>query len=714
MNRQAIALRCREVFRSIRAKVTVRLVARVALATFALSVLGIGTEAVFRAKLVPLQDRIPTALYTRPAPWGHDGERRPAIAIGTLTGAALERRSPVELSRLPDHLIQAVLAVEDQRFYRHHGLDIKRIGGALVANLKAGGIAQGGSTVTQQLAKNLFLSAGRTPLRKLREAAMAVVLELRYDKADILEAYLNEIYLGHDDGRPIHGVGSAARYYFGKDARRLTLSESALLAGMIRAPNRHAPHRNPQSARQRRDLVLQLMSEQGRISRALAARASRAGVSRRAFPAASIDGRYFRDFVLNTAGNRPSGRQPARGHALYTTLDARLQLAAERAMRATMARMRTRGAEGALLAMDPRTGEILAMVGGRDYGTSQFNRATDARRQPGSAFKPVVALAALERLEGRNPAFTLASVLDDEPLRVRTPSGPWQPTNYDHRFRGQVTLRQAMEQSLNVPFARIGLELGPERIVATARRLGISSPLAPVPSLALGSSEVTLMELVRAYGVLAAGGDLAEARAVLGAGKYGDEIAESRSAEPSRVVDPAVAYLVTSTLEGVVSRGTGRALNEMGRFEGVAGKTGTSNDWRDAWFVAYSPSLVVGAWVGFDDGRSLGMTGATAALPIVASFLAEASSNGNWDSFSVPDGITEGYLTLAQGEWGPDCGSRELFLEGTQPAGSDCHSFEIPQWGEVREWGGDQMRRAARMLRDLIESQLERRRSRRE
>lgn len=710
MNRQAIVLRCREALRSLRARVSLRLVVGIALAFPAIGLVAIGIEAVVRAKLVAPVDRIPTALYTRPVPWGRDGERRPPVAIGTLDGSAIERRIPVELSALPDHLIQAVLAVEDQRFYGHHGLDIRRIGGALLANIKAGGITQGGSTVTQQLAKNLYLSAGRTPLRKLREAAMALVLEARYDKPDILEAYLNELYLGHDGGRPIHGVGGAARFYFGKEARRLTLAESALLAGMISAPNRHAPTRNPGSARQRRDLVLDLMAEQGRITRTLAARASKAGISTRSYPAPSVDGRWFRDFILS---DRTAARPPVRGEAIYTTLDATLQRAAERAVRSGLDRLRTRGPEAALVAIDPGTGEVLALVGGRDYGTSQFNRATAARRQPGSAFKPVIALAALERLEGRSPSFTLASVIEDEPLRVRTPSGPWQPTNYDRRFRGPVTLRQAMEHSLNVPFARIGLEIGPQRIVAAARRLGITSPLAAVPSLALGSSEVTLMELVRAYGVFAAGGSLAAPRTRLGRGGYGRAIDRTDAAEITRVVDPAVAYLVTSTLEGVVARGTGRALNQLGRFEGIAGKTGTSNDWRDAWFIAYTPSLVVGVWVGFDDGRSLGVTGATGALPIVARFLAEAASEADWDSFEVPDGIAESYVTLAHGGWTGDCGSREIFLEGTQPSDGRCDAFDIPVWEELREWGEDRMRQAARMLEELIAQRLERRRSRR-
>ncbi|NOT07990.1 MAG: transpeptidase-transglycosylase [Gemmatimonadales bacterium] len=706
MDLQAIALRSRVALQALRARVSVRQVVRVTLAAFSLGFVIIGAEALIRAKLGTPQDRMPTALYTRPIGWGEGRERNSPVALGTLGGGPMERRVPVELSALPDHLVEAALAVEDQRFYRHHGLDFRRIGGAMVANIKALGIAQGGSTITQQLAKNLYLSASRTPLRKLREAAMAVVLELRHDKPAILEAYLNEIYLGQDGERAIHGVGAAARYYFGKDARRVSLAEAALLVGMISAPNRYAPQRNPEAARRRRDLVLQVMAGQGRITQAVAARAARAGMPSRTNPARSVDGRYFRDFILASQ----SVRLPGRGMAVYTTLDATLQRAAERAIRAGLDRLPMPGAEAALVAIDPRTGEVLAMVGGRDYGASQFNRATDAKRQPGSAFKPMVALAALERRDGGAPAFTLASVVDDEPLRVRTGAGPWEPENYDRQFRGRVTVREAMEQSLNVPFARIGLAIGPERIAATARRLGIVSPLVPVPSLALGSSEVTLMELVRAYGVLAGGGGLAAPRAVVGQARYGSAPDAVAVPDPARVIDPAVAFLVTSTLEGVVTRGTGRALNQEGHFGTLAGKTGTSNDWRDAWFVAYSPSLVVGVWVGFDDGRSLRLTGAGAALPIVSRFLDEAATGADWGSFDVPAGISEGYAVVAHGDWGSECGSREFFLEGTEPEAESCGSFDFPRFEVPRDWGRVLRKEAARLLEELMAERRERRR----
>jgi penicillin-binding protein 1B len=702
MDRQALVLRCREALSSLRSRFPLRLVGRAALLLAGLGSLAIATEALLRARLGTPEERIPTALYTRP-------DRGPAVAIAALDGGAMELRIAVRLDQLPDHLIEAVLAIEDQRFHQHHGLDVRRIGGALVANVKAGGITQGGSTITQQLAKNLYLTARRTPLRKVREAAMALVLEARHDEREILEAYLNEIYLGHDGGRAIHGVGAAARFYFGKEPRRITLAESALLAGMIHAPNRYAPSRHPRAARERRDLVLAVMTEQQRVSRSQAERATRAGVPSRVWPARSVDGRHFRDHIRS----RVPRRLPRRGIAIHTTLDASMQRIAERAVRQGLDRLRHQGVEAALVAINPRSGEVLAMVGGRDYGTSQFDRATAARRQPGSAFKPIVALAALERRDGENPSFTLATYVDDEPLQVRTPSGPWQPANYDRRFRGRVTVREAMEQSLNVPFARIGLAVGPERIVATAQRLGITSPLSPVPSLALGSSEVTLLELVRAYGVLAAEGALADERTLLSQGRYGQDPEPGDAAPARQVVDPAVAYLVTSTLEGVVARGTGRALNASGRYQSVAGKTGTSNDWRDAWFVAYTPSLVVGAWVGFDDGRSLGTTGAGAALPIVARFLDGIDTGEDWDSFEVPDGITERYIAREDGGWLSECGEREIFLTGTEPAGSgSCLPWRFPDWGDVREWGGALTRGAARFLEELLGRERESRRAR--
>lgn len=707
MSRQALVQWLRDRHAAVRSRVTARrIVATVAVATLIGSA-GIGTEAAIRAHLGPAEARLPTALYARPVPWGSEGESPESpTSIALLTTSALESRQPITLDDVPPAVVQAVLAIEDQRFYDHEGLDLRRIGGAFVANVKAGGIAQGGSTVTQQLAKNLFLSADRTPIRKLREVAFAIALELRHDKATILEAYLNEIYLGQDNGRAIHGVGAAASAWFGKDVARLSLPESALLAGMIHAPNRHTPTRHPEAARARRNLVLQLMAEQGRITAATARKAQGSRIStRKGTPLLAIDARHFRDAAIDALPRS----LPKRGAAVYTTLDARLQQAAQRAVRRGLARLPQRGTEAALVAIDPRTGEVLAMIGGRDYSSSQFNRATEAKRQPGSAFKPIVALAALGRSEDDAPAFTLASMVDDAPLSLKTSSGLWQPSNYDGAFRGPVTVRQALEESLNVPFVRIGMAVGPSRIAATAKRLGITSPLPAVPSLALGSAEVTLLELVRAYGVFANGGSLAETQMVLA--DYTNE-ASANGAHITSVVDPATAWLVTSALQGVVDHGTGAGLQQRIGSSGMAGKTGTSSDWRDAWFVAYSPTLVVGVWVGHDDGHSLHATGSAAALPIVADFLAEALAQGDAGEFEVPSGITEGRAGRAPEGWSDGCGSMEYFLEGTEPARQDCFEIELPSIDDLSELGSALQRRAERLFEALIAKGIEQRRER--
>lgn len=667
-------------------------------------VAGVTIEALIRARIPSADARVPSALYTRPEAWNSRGGT--PVALATVHGDPMEYRVPVRLRDIPDHLVDAVLAVEDQRFHDHAGLDLRRIGGALVANVKAGGISQGGSTVTQQLAKNLFLSADRTPIRKLREAMMAVVLESRHSKEEILEAYLNEIYLGHDRGAAIHGVGAAARFYFGRDVERLVLSEAATLAAMIRSPNRLLPHRHTDDVRARRNLVLQLMADQGRISSRAQEQSSGVRVPTRIHSRPAVEGRWLRDYA---AAAVPRG-VPRRGAAVYTTLDARLQRAAQEAVQQGLDRVGERRAQAALVAIDPRTGDILAMTGGRDYGGSQFNRAVQARRQPGSAFKPVVALAALERQGGRAPAFTLASTVSDLPLAVETAQGPWQPANNDGSFQGEITLREALVYSRNVPFARVGIEVGPARIVQVAQRLGIESSLRAVPSLALGSSEVSLLELTRAYGVFATGGDLTRSRAILGVGTPGGARLSPPPPALTRVADPAAVFLVTSALQGVVTDGTGRGLNRSG----IAGKTGTTNDWRDAWFIAYTPEIVVGVWVGHDDGTSLRRGGGQLAVPVAARFFELAGIRAR--PFPVPDGV----VTAHSGGGWFDCGEPEYFLDGTAPRSGPCWDLEPrePRGRAISARGlGDLLRRfevrgdrreAEERLRELAEVEIER------
>ncbi|MEZ4588927.1 MAG: transglycosylase domain-containing protein [Gemmatimonadales bacterium] len=695
----------RQRFRTIRGARWARLTGRALIGGGALGLLGIGAEAVVRARIAPPETRVPSTVYSRPTAWGNARRARP-IPIGPVRTDLAESRIPARLGDIPDEMVEAVLAVEDQRYFEHGGLDLRRIGGALLANIRAGGVVQGGSTITQQLAKNLFLSADRTALRKLREAAMASVLEREHTKTEILEAYLNEIYLGQDGRLAIHGVGAAARYYFGKRLDDLSLGEAATLAGMIQAPNRYSPIRHPETARDRRDLVLGLMEAQGRASERSVARAKRERLRASAHPADRLEARYF----LSYAAGAGFGRLPQRGAAIFTTIEPTLQRAAERAV----SEARRDDPQAALVALDPRTGDVLAMVGGRDFATSQFNRATEALRQPGSAFKPIVALAALSRGK-RGPAFTLASVVPDEPFSVATPAGQWAPRNYDRSFRGPVTFREALEQSLNVPFARIGMEIGPDRIVETARRLGISSRLQAVPSLALGSSEVTLLELTRAYGVFASGGLLAETRAVYGKTRIGTDEVELPEPSVERVVDPAEVFLVTSALEGVIARGTGRGLEEFDRWGELAGKSGTSNDWRDARLGWPTRLLVAGAWVEHDDGTSSPPDG-RAGGPADRAPLPPARRPGEAEErFEVPEGVEEVRLARSDGGWwGTDCDPRpEVFLEGTAPE-DRCDGY-APRWRSrhADDWVRALERRAEELANMLAERYSSRRRGRR-
>lgn len=630
--------------------------------------------------------------------------------LGRISGASSEDRLPVSLDDVPEELIHALLTVEDQKFFEHRGLDYRRIGAAFAANIKAGTIVQGGSTLTQQLAKNLFLSPKRSLSRKVREAAISMVLESRYTKEEILQAYLNTIYLGQDGGTAIHGVGRAAQHFFGRDVSELGLSESALLIALIRAPSLYSPFRNPETAIERRDLVLRLMERAGRVAPEAveAAMAEPLGLRKPSQPIRSA--RYFIDYLAESLELDGGDAETGFPHAVVSTLDADLQRAAEEAVENGLSRLERRfdwlaeGEDGAplqasLVAMDPWTGEILAMVGGREYGQSQFNRATGARRQPGSAFKPIVAMAALSRGEdpSESPAFTLASVLDDGPYRVETSAGIWQPVNYDREFRGSVTLREALERSLNVPFARLGMAVGPERVVEVAHRMGIDSELPAYPSLSLGAAEVSPFELTRAFGVLAAEGFLASPKAVFSTPTRGE-----------RVFEPAETYLVTSALRGAVERGTGQGIRSGGYRGEVAAKSGTTNDYRDGWFVGYTPSLVVGVWVGFDQGKPLELPGAGVALPIFTEFLAaavgEAGRDGPWGSqgFSRPSGLeivdVESETGLRAG-WG--CrGEPEVFLEGTGPKDS-CGEFrwDGENWRSLLRRGGNEV---ARLLRRLL------------
>ena len=616
--------------------------------------------------------------------------------IATLHGARQEDRTVLPLKDFPPDLVHAILASEDQRFFEHHGLDPLRILGALWQNLRSGDVRQGGSTITQQTVKNVFLGPERTLSRKLREAIMAVILEARYPKDRILEVYLNEIYLGQRGSVAVCGFAEAARHYFGKDVGDLSLGESALLVGLVPAPAVANPFVHPERAQARRDLVLRLMKEQGKISE----EAQRKATSEKPVFASRSDGfRKAPHFVqlLRTQLSESYDETVLTegGLQVFTTLDADLQAAAERALDRGLERLekerpklKRRGRdpiESAMVVLDPRSGELLALVGGRDFSRSQFDRVAQARRQPGSLFKPFVYMAGFERAE-KEPEFpfTPLTLLEDEPFELLSGGKVWKPENYDNEFRGPVTVRRALEESINVPTVRAAQAVGAAHIVDLAGRCGIRSPLQPWPSIALGAQEVTPMEIATAYSVIASGGMLSEPSALLEVADANGKVLEKRQVVRSRVVSPAAAYLTLDLLRGVVNVGTARLVRDAGLTGELAGKTGTTNDKRDSWFIGFSPEILAAVWVGFDDNRETGLAGAAGALPIWIDFMRASGNGDSAGSFPEPPDIVRRLVDPATGGLAAtDCPEAvdEVFILGTEPQ-DECpeHGSGLGHW----------------------------------
>jgi penicillin-binding protein 1B len=601
--------------------------------------------------------------------------------IGAYYGPNREQRELVQLEQLPRHLIDAVLAVEDQRFESHPGIDLKRIAGAMLANLRAGSIRQGGSTLTQQLVKNFFLTPERTYRRKLQEALMALLVEAHYDKSAILESYLNEIYLGQRGATAVHGVGEAARLYFGKPATKLSAAESALLAAIIQSPNGTSPYRDAPRALARRNLVLELMLEQGRLSKDDYEAALREPLRLAAVTPEQGDARYFLDLLHRQLSDHyPEEALTVEGLHIYSTLDNRLQRLAAASLAEGIARIERNhpslrsedpeaALQGCLVALRPQTGELLALVGGRDYRVSQFDRCTQARRQPGSVFKPFVYIAALEPVDG-GPFVTLASFLDDSPLAIQTPHGLWEPRNHDHRFHEGVTVREALEGSYNVATARLAQEVGMPRVVRVAHRLGIESPLPAVPSLALGTAEVSPLEVARAYATIASGGIRPEIESIEDVVGRSGRVLERRRLGFERVLDAGTAYLATSLLEGVAERGTAASVRAGGLRGPIAAKTGTTDEERDLWFVGFTPDLVAVVWVGFDVPRSTGLSGSSGALPIWRRFVEDVTGGVVRGAFPRPPEVERVAIEPSTGALArAGCRERrdEFFLRGTLP-----------------------------------------------
>lgn len=616
-----------------------------------------------------------------------------------------EDNRPVRLRDVPFSLLQAVLAAEDHRFFDHRGVDLRGLLRAAWVNLRSGRVAQGGSTITQQLVKNRLLDPKRTLTRKLDEAWLATLIEWRYSKERILEAYLNEVYLGQRGAIAIRGVASASRAYFHKEVHQISVAEAALLAGMIRAPNTYSPTLNPARARERRDVVLARMRDLGRLSEGDYQAARREPVRVQPAVATTQTAPYFADHVRQELEARfGSGVLDGRDVRVFTTLDVTLQRLAESAVERGLARLEARRPQlrsadeahrlqAALVALDPATGHIRAMVGGRRYLTSQYNRATLAHRQAGSAFKPFVYAAALTAPSNGGRGFTLATFLDDSPLTLTVDGAPWSPRNYDDRYLGRVTVREALQQSLNAATVRLAQDVGLPTIVERARALGIESRLDPVPAMALGAFEVTPLELARAYLPFFNGGLRTPPAHAVRALQDGNGTVETDDEEDRPVMSPAEAYLMTSLLEGVVNAGTGAAARSLGVTGAVAGKTGTTNEGRDAWFVGGGPGLVAAVWVGYDSGEPHGMSGAEGALPIWAEFMRPALESVAPRAFSVPAGVSFVEIDLTNGKTAnrfcPRT-AREVFLAGTEPEICRDHGGlgdRVEEWwNRLRNW----------------------------
>ena len=572
-------------------------------------------------------------------------ELEPELVTGLYERIWQERRL-VKLADVPPLLVKAILAVEDERFYRHHGIDPVGIMRAMWVNLRTMSYQQGGSTLTQQLIKNFFLSDERTISRKIPEAVMALIAERKYSKDTILENYLNEIYLGQRGSQGIFGVWEAAQFYFGKSLSDLTPGECALLAGLIRAPNRLSPYRSYEAATRRRNVVLAKLFDDQIITRNQYDVALREKLPQRALVKVTNDAPFYVDYLRRELEENYSNAVLTKeGLRIFSSLDLQLQKIAERALVEGLNKLEAAhpalrqgddSLEGAIVVLRPQTGEIKAMVGGRSYAKSQFNRVFQAKRQPGSVFKPFVYLAALMYGGQSGIKYTPDTIVNDSQFTWTYDGRDWQPSNYRNEYFGAVTFRRALENSLNSATSRVAQDVGIRRVRDVAHRLGIQSSLPAVPSLALGAAEVTPLEVAVAYSTLANGGVRPRPLAVRNVIDQNTKVLEKRDVRSEQVISPQLAFMMNDLLKGVLDRGTGAMARRWGFTRPAAGKTGTTNDYKDAWFVGYTPDLLAVVWVGFDGPSKLNLSGAEAALPIWTEFMKSATANMPITDFTPP------------------------------------------------------------------------------
>lgn len=614
------------------------------------------------------------------------------VLIGGLYPAHNEDRILIKLDQVPPYLVETLVAVEDREFFNHFGVSPKSIARAVWVNLTAGQVRQGGSTLTQQLVKNFYLTNERSMTRKITEAMMAVLLELHYDKQEILEAYLNEVFLGQDGRRAVHGFGLASQYFFGQPLAELKLPQVALLVGMVKGPTYYNPRRNPERALERRNLVLDLLAEQQVISADEAAKAKQAplGVTRRGSMA---DSSYpaFLDLVKRQL--REDYRDEdltEEGLRVFTSFDPVLQLKAEQAMSETLKRLgkATEGVEGAMIVTNPETGEIQAMLGSRQPGFAGFNRALDASRPIGSLIKPAIYLAALEKPS----QYTLTSLLEDEPFSVKGADGQvWKPQNYGRQAYGTVYLYQALANSYNLSTARLGLDLGVPNVLKTLERLGASPKWPAYPSMLLGAGGLRPIEVADMYQTLANGGFNTPLRGIRSVLTADGEPLKRYPFQIQQRFDPGAIYLTQYAMQRAMREGTGRsAYNRLPQSLNLAGKTGTTNDSRDSWFAGFSQDLLAVVWLGRDDNGKTSLTGATGALQVWTDFMRRADPLPL--QMPVPDNVTYAWVDARSGlgtdERCPDA-VQMPYIRGSEPApgpgcGIQAPAESVMDW--VRGW----------------------------
>jgi penicillin-binding protein 1A len=557
-----------------------------------------------------------------------------------VTELHVERRIFVPLAQVPQTLRDAVIATEDRRFYHHWGIDPVGIARAVVQNYRRGRIVEGGSTITQQLTKVLFLTPDKSLERKMKEVVLALEIERRYSKDRILEMYLNQVYFGHG----AYGVEAAARTYFGKSVSELSVREAALIAGLPRAPTTYSPFEHADLAKKRREVVLRRMVEFGSVKESEAKQLAKSDLGLIPPERRRTTGQYFLEYVQQMLEAKYGADMVFKGGLnVYTTLQPTMQLAAEQALREGLKALegRTKEArpgehpEGAIVTIEPQTGYVRAIVGGYDFFRSEFNRAVQAKRQPGSAFKPFVYVAALES------GFTAASRIEDSPVSypVGRNGQAWKPENYDRKFRGSTTLQQALEESVNIVTVKLEERVGINRTVQVARKLGITSALTTDLTLGLGTSDLTLLELTSAYATFANQGMWLPPTAIRHVTDAQGKLLEENVPQGKEALSSETAYVITSMLRGVVERGTGQAAKALGR--PVAAKTGTTNDYSNAWFIGFTPRLATGVWVGYDRPRSLGKdeTGSRVAVPIWTAYMAKVLGDSPKEDFPIPERV---------------------------------------------------------------------------